>query len=215
MDGKTLGSGELLQVVQGRHLRSRLTFRFRDGSLDDEVTTFRQNSEFHLLSDHHIQRGPSFPHPMDVTIDATHCTVTQRKISGNDNEVKTEHIDMPPDLSNGLILDLIKNFPKDRTELKIPMLVSASKPRVIKLAVTPETEDTFFIAGAPHKATKYLIKVELGGVTGAIAPIIGKKPLHIHVWMANGAPATMVRTESQFYADGPLWRVELGAPTWK
>lgn len=215
MNDKILASGELLQVTEGHHLRSRLTFQFRDGSIDDETTIFRQDSEFHLLSDHHVQKGPSFPHPTDVTIDVAHGKVTRKQDGNGKDKDETDSISMPSDLSNGLILDIIKNFPKDAQAIKISMLVSASKPRIVKLAISPEKEDTFFVAGTPHKAQQYLLKIEIGGITGAIAPIIGKKPLDVHVWMAKGAPSTMIRTESQFYADGPLWRVELCGPSWR
>jgi hypothetical protein len=215
MDDKVLASGELLQVTEGRHLRSRLTFQFRDGSVDDETTIFRQDSVFHLLSDHHVQKGPSFPHPMDVTIDVAHGKVTRKQNAKGKEKDEIDSISMPPDLSNGLILDIIKNFPRNSQAIKISMLVSAPKPRVVKLAIAPEKEDKFFVAGAPHKAQEYLIKIEIGGITGAIAPMIGKKPLDVHVWMAEGAPSTMIRTESQFFADGPLWRVELCGPSWR
>jgi len=95
------------------------------------------------------------------------------------------------------------------------MLTAASKLRVVKLAIALEKDDTFYVAGTPHKAKEYVVKVKIGGISGAIAPIIGKNPLDAHVWMAEGAPPTMIRAESQFYVDGPLWRVELCGPTFR
>jgi hypothetical protein len=215
MGGKVLASGELLQVTEGHHLRSRLTFRFRDGSIDDETTTFTQDSLFHLMTDHHVQKGPSFPHPMDVMIDVPNGTVTRKQKSDGKVTIDTDSTSMPEDLSNGLLLDLIKNYPKDAQEIKFSMLVAASKPRVVKLAISPEKEDTFYVAGAPHKAREYVIKIEIGGIAGAIAHVIGEKPLDGHVWMAEGDPPTMIRAESQFYVDGPKWRVELCGPSWR
>ena len=41
-EGKTIAAGGLTQVVQGNRLVSRLTFRFKDGSVDDETTVFSQ-----------------------------------------------------------------------------------------------------------------------------------------------------------------------------
>ena len=36
------------------------------GSVDDETATFSQEHDFRLIiSDHHIQKGPSFPHPTE------------------------------------------------------------------------------------------------------------------------------------------------------
>jgi len=44
----------------------RTIFTFKDGSVDDETTVFSQRHTFRLISYHHIQKGPSFPHPMDL-----------------------------------------------------------------------------------------------------------------------------------------------------
>ena len=69
-DGKTLAEGESFQTVRGSRVTTRTTFHFRDGSLDDETTVFDQSRNFRLLSDHRIQRGPAFPHPMEMELDA-------------------------------------------------------------------------------------------------------------------------------------------------
>jgi hypothetical protein len=36
-------------------------------------------------------------------------------------------------------------------------------------------------AGVAHKARQYIIKIEIGGIPGVIAPIASKKPLDSHV----------------------------------
>src|SRR4051812_43917412 len=41
-EGAALASGDLIQTVQGDRLVSSLIFHFKDGSLDDETTTFSQ-----------------------------------------------------------------------------------------------------------------------------------------------------------------------------
>jgi hypothetical protein len=97
--------GDLFQVVRGDQVTSRLLFRFKDGSVDDETAVFSQRGDFQLITDHHIQKGPSFPHPMDLSIDVRSGQVTVRS-PGKDGkeEVKSEHLDLTPDLVNGLIL---------------------------------------------------------------------------------------------------------------
>ena len=200
--------------MQGNHLWSRMTFRFRDGSLDDETTTFTQDSEFHLLTDHHVQKGPSFPHPVDVTIDVKNGTITRKSEGSENRKVEIERINMPPDLSNGLLLDMIKNLPAEAAETRVSMIAAASKSRIVKLLIQPEDDERFYIAGVAHRAKKYVIKIELGGIAGAIAPIVGQKPHDSHVWIAAGAPPAMLRAESQFYLNGPMWTVELCSPTW-
>ena len=39
-DGKTIASGEFSQVVEGDEVTMRMIYRFVDGSIDDEMTTY-------------------------------------------------------------------------------------------------------------------------------------------------------------------------------
>src|SRR5438067_6299317 len=71
LEGKILATGDLTQTVRKNVVVSRLVFRFRDGSVDDETATFTQENEFHLISDHVVQKVPSFPHPSVVSIDVS------------------------------------------------------------------------------------------------------------------------------------------------
>ena len=68
--GNVVASGDSLQFVHGDRITAETIFRFKDGSVDDETTVYTQHKTFHLISDRHVQRGPSFPHPLDVLIDA-------------------------------------------------------------------------------------------------------------------------------------------------
>ena len=61
--GAILASGEFSQVPRGDRIKSRLVLHFRDGSLDDEISVYSQKSTFHLITDHHVQRGPSVSRP--------------------------------------------------------------------------------------------------------------------------------------------------------
>jgi hypothetical protein len=74
LDGSTIAAGDLLQTSRGTRVTSRLVFHFRDGSLHDETAVFSQRGTFRLISDHLTQSGPSFPHPLDMTIDAASGT---------------------------------------------------------------------------------------------------------------------------------------------
>ncbi len=67
--GNAIAEGDLMQTAHGDRVSSRLVFHFKDGSLDDETTTFSQRGKFRLLTDRHIQKGPSFKQPVDVHID--------------------------------------------------------------------------------------------------------------------------------------------------
>jgi hypothetical protein len=215
MDGKTLAAGDLVQTVQGERLVSNLVFRFKDGSVDDETTVFSQRRNFRLLSDHHVQKGPSFQHPMDVSIDASVGVVTVRSTDNGKEKVETDHLDLPPDLANGLLLNILKNVPTDTAETKVSCLVATPKPRLVKLAISPQGEETFSAAGARYRATRYAVKVELGGLTGVVARLTGKPPEDAHFWILGGKAPAFVRMEGPLYQGGPVWTIELTSPIWQ
>ena len=214
-EGKPIASGDLIQVVQGNRLVSTLTFRFKDGSVDEETTVFSQRGKFRLLSNRRVQKGPSFPKPMDVSINASTGQVTVRYVEDGKQKVETEHLDLPRDLANGLMLTLLKNLPVDAGETKVSYIAATPKPRLVKLAITRQGEETFWAAGARHRAMRYAIKVELGGLTGVVAPLLGKQPEDIHVWILGGKAPAFVRMEGQFYQGGPVWTIELTSPVWR
>ncbi|HLG94703.1 MAG TPA: hypothetical protein VKX49_00175 [Bryobacteraceae bacterium] len=214
MEGKTLASGDLTQVARGDRLISNLVFHFKDGSID-ETTVFTQHGEFRLVSDRHVQKGPSFPHPMDISIDVSSGQVTVRSSDGGHEKIEKDHLDLPPDLANGLLLTLLQNLRPGATETKISYLAATPKPRLVKLAITPQGQETFRTAGEPHRATRYAVKVELGGIAGALAPLIGKQPKDIYIWILDGKAPAFVRMEGQLYQGGPVWTIELSSPVWQ
>jgi hypothetical protein len=54
----------MIQIADGNKVTTEMVFHFKDGSLYDEKTVFSQDRTFRLLSDHLIQKGPFFPHPI-------------------------------------------------------------------------------------------------------------------------------------------------------
>src|SRR5258706_2680467 len=110
IEGKTLATGDLIQIVQGDRLVSDLIFHFKDGSVDAETTVFSQHKNFQLISDHHVQKGPSFPHPVDVSIDASKGQVTVRSTDGGKEKVETEHLNRASDLANCPLLSLLETI---------------------------------------------------------------------------------------------------------
>ncbi len=215
LEGKTLAAGDLTQVIHGDEGTMRLVFHFKDGSIDDETTIYSQNHAFRLLSDHHVQKGPSFPHPMDVMIDASSGQVTVQYTDEGKQKQRKDHLDLPADLANGLLSILLKNVPSGAPETKVSYLAATPKPRLVKLAISSQGESKFSAAGHGYKATQYVIKTEIGGVAGVVAPIIGKQPKDIHVWILGGAAPAFLKLESQMYQGGPVWRIELASPVWQ
>lgn len=212
--GRLLATGDLIEVLHGNEVVSHLVFHFKDGSVDDDTTVFTQHGVFRLVSDHHIQKGPSFPHPEDVLINAVTGQVTVRYRDNGHEKVKTDHLHLPPDLANGIILNILKNISPDTKETKVSYLGITPKPRLVHLSIRPNGEDTFSVAGALHKATRFTVKVNIGGITGMFAPLAGKQPADTNVWVVEtGAPA-FVRADEALYVGGPIWTIQITGPTW-
>ncbi len=205
LDGTRIAVGDLMQSIRGSVVTSRLAMHFFDGSLDDETTVFSERGTFRLVSDHHVQRGPSFPQSLDATIDVPRGLVTVRDESG---QIKESHLDIPPDAYNGMPSTLLMNVSPTTAETKIAVVVPGAKPRIVHLSMKPAGEVPFTLGGKPRKATDFVVHVELGGVAGVVAPLIGKEPLDYHVWILTGSDPAFIREEGQLYQGGPVWRIQ-------
>lgn len=213
-DGKLLAAGDLTEVLHKNEVIAHLVFHFKDGSVDDDTTVFSQHGVFRLISDHHIQKGPSFPHPTDVLIKAATGQVTIRYRDNDREKEETHHLGLPADLANGILLNILKNISPNTKETKVSYVGGAPKPRIVHLAISPDGQATFSVAGARHKATLYRVKVEIGGIAGMIAPMIGKQPAETKVWVVDeGAPA-FVRADEALYVGGPVWSIQITGPEW-
>jgi hypothetical protein len=212
LQGETIANGDLQQVVKGQRVTSRLIFRFKDSSLYEETTVFSQRRSFRLLSDRVVQRGPSFKDPSDTSIDASTGEVTVRSMEDGKEKVVCNRLHLPSDLANGLVFTLLKNIQSDATSTTVSMVAGASKPRLVKLNIVPEGEETLSVGLLDYQVLRYVVKVEIGGVTGVVAPLIGKKPPDIHIWVLKAPAPVVVKSEGPLYEDGPIWRIELGTP---
>ena len=85
---------------------------------------------------------------------------------------------------------------------------------MVKLAIAKGGEDRFKVGGHSYKAVKYDVKVHLGGVAGAVAPMIGKQPPDSHVWVTESKVPAIIRIDSALYTDGPIWSVQFASPVW-
>jgi hypothetical protein len=212
--GTILATGDLTQVPDGDRIEARTVLHFRDGSINDETTVYSQKQFFRLISDRLIQRGPSFPNPCDIKIDMNSQQVSVRALAKGKEVVQTEHMDLPPDLSNGLMFFLIANLQADAPKIELPYLSPTSKPRMVKLAIVTDGTEEFKISGRRYQAEKYDVKVEIGGVTGVVAPMVGKQPPDTYVWVAQGGAPAILRVDTALYADGPVWSIRLASPAW-
>jgi hypothetical protein len=216
LDGAIIADGDVTQASHGSRVTSRVVFHFKDGSLQDETTVFSQSGHFHLLSDHLIQKGPTFKRQVDLSINGSSGLVTVRsKDEGGKEKVDTETMKLPPDLANGMIPILLKNIAPGEQSTSASMVVATPKPLLVKLAISAEGEDSFSTGGASHKATRYVVKVEIGGVKGALAPLVGKQPPDTQVWILGGTSPAFVKSEGPSCEGCPIWRMELANAVWQ
>ena len=215
LEGNVLADGEVTEVAHGDRVTSHLILRFKDGSINEDTTVFSERRTFRLVSDHLVQRGPTFKQSMDVLIDGSTGQVTVH-YTDNDGKEKTvtDRLKLPADVSNGMLLTLLKNIRPDVRLTTLSMLAAAPKPRLVKLLISPEGEDSFSAGGFAYKATRYVVKVDIGGIAGVVAPFLGKQPEDTHVWILGGDAPSFVKLEGPLYPGGPIWRIELATPNW-
>ena len=215
VDGTLLADGGLTQTVRGDRVTAKLVFRFKDGSVHEQTTVYSQRRQLRLISDHVVQKGPSFPQPMEVFVDAAagDVTVNYRDARGEARTEK-EHMELPADLANGLVGKLLINARPDAMPQSFSYVAATPKPRLVKLLVKQSGREQFLIGGSARTATHYALEVEIGGVAGVLAPLFGKQPPDSHVWIAREDVPAFVRAQQPLYAGGPLWSVELAGPVW-
>jgi hypothetical protein len=215
LDGVTIADGDLTQSTHGGKVTSRLVFHFKDGSLQDETTVFVQRGNFRLLADHLVQKGPAFKHPMDVSIDGSTGAVTVRYRDDDGKEkTATRRLTLPPDLANGMVPILLKNISPDVKSTSVSMVAATPKPELVRLLITPDGGDAFSTGAASREATRYRVKVDIGGIRGALAPVVGKQPPDTHVWILGGNFPAFLKSEGPMFESGPIWRTELVSPVW-
>jgi hypothetical protein len=205
LEGTQIAIGDMMQKLRGDVVTSRLFMKFLDGSIDEETTVYSQHGVLRLISDHHVQRGPSFPTPLDATIDTASGQVTTVDPTG---KITHAHIDMPADVYNGLATAILMNISAVKAATKIAVVVASAKPRIVHLSMKNTGDVSFDMGGLPRKATDYLVHVELGGVVGVVAPLVGKEPLDYHVLILGQGDPAFIREEGQLYQGGPVWRIQ-------
>ena len=215
LDGTPIAEGDLTQVAHSNEVKTQVVYHFKDGSLQDETTVFSQRTRFALVSYHLIQKGPAFKTPVEMRIATSTGQVTVRYTDDKGQErVENQRMKLPPDLANGLIVTLMKNLRPGDPLPEFSMVVATPKPRIVKLALSLDGKETFSLAGNNREAVIYAIKIEIGGVSGLLAPLLDKQPQDSHVWMIGGEAPTFVKSEVLSYMGGPMWRTELLSPVW-
>ncbi len=214
--GDVLGQGEMIQTLKNDDLiENQLVFRFKDGSLHDEKVAFSQQRVFTLISYRLIQRGPSFPEQIDISIDRGTAEYTVHFQAG-ENEKEEVHIgrfDLPQDVYNGMLVTLTKNLQKGADET-VSVLAFTPDPQVVKVQLHAADEQPVFIGDVSRKATQYLFIPQIGLMKEFFGKALGKLPAEFHYscWIMDDKVPSFVQFEGPLQLMGPILRIELLSP---
>ena len=210
--GKLLGSGDFLQISHGDQLELQLILHFRDGSLHQETTVYEQTPNLRLVSDHLVQHGRFFSKPLDLLLESN-GSITSRITQNGKASVERTHQNLPADLSNGMLPSVLINVPAHAPGFQLSYLAPYGKGRLIQLQIQPAHAATFSVAGLRHQAAVYPVHLDLGGVIGVLAPIVGKQPDDLAVWIIEGESPMIVREVGQLAEGGPVVSIEIAGST--
>ena len=214
--GEILGRGEMTQVIKkGDLVESQLVFRFKDGSMHDERVAFSQQRVFTMVSYRLVQRGPSFPDQIDVSVDRGTAAYTVRAQVGEDGkeEVLTGKFDLPKDVYNGMLIIISKNLQKGADET-VSVLSFTPVPQVIKVQLRAIAEQPVQIGEVSSKATPYVFTPQIGMIKEFFGKAIGKLPAEFHYtcWIMNDKIPSFVQFEGPLQLMGQIVRIELVSP---
>jgi hypothetical protein len=216
LEGNDLAHGDLAQTARGERVTCDLIFHFKDGSVHQETTVYSQRRSFRVLSYRLVQKGPAFKVPMEMKIEGSTGQVTVRYTDENGKEkVESERLKLPPDLANGMLPVLLKNIPPGAKQTSVSYVAATPKPRLVKMVISREGEGTFLAGGSRRKATHFVIKIEIGGFAGFMAPMMGKQPQDSHAWVLGGDAPAFFKLEGPLFLGGPSWRIEQASPVWQ
>lgn len=208
--GQIIANVEFSQAVQSDQVTMHVIYRFVDGSIDDEETTYTQQGTFRLVRNHHIQKGPFFSKPVDFTVEAATGIVTSRTIDKNGKmHVESKHIKLPDDLANGFVGTLLLNVPHNTAPFRVGMLAPVVGGRLIRLLISPEEEQTVQLSGRSLKATVFRVHPELGGIVSMIARLLGFQPKDVMVWVLEGEEPAVAVVVGQLGGSGPVVSADL------
>jgi hypothetical protein len=185
-----------------------MTFHFKDGSLHDETVTFSQQQVFTMVAYRLVQRGPSFPEPIDVALDRKTERYTVRSTSKGKEDVTGGPIVLPPDVYNGMFAMLLKNLPPGRGGT-VHVIAFTPTPRLIQVELAVAGAQRVMVGDQARQAVLYALKPKLGAVLGTFASLLGMTPAdYACVILAKDVPA-FVRCDGPLFLNGPIWRIEL------
>ena len=213
--GAILARGDLRQTRQGDTVESRITFRFRDGSLIEESVAYTQQRVFTMRAYHLVLRGPVFEEDSEIRMNRARGTYQVTTVAHKDGkkEVHEGSLDLPPDTYNGMVLTVLKNLPKGGIG-KIHVVAFTPKPRIVRVEIASDGGHRVLLDETERQAVHYVLKPKLGTVTGLLAKLLGRMPPDNHAWILEDEVPAFVRFVGSLYAGGPIWTIEQTTLRW-
>jgi hypothetical protein len=204
--GDKLARGDLVQVIRGDRVESRLVFRFGDGSVHEEIVVFSQRDVFTLVSYRLVQRGPSFPEMIEAMFDRETGKYEVRYRADDDSpeEVVAGLVALPADAYNGMLAVLMKNLPTNANET-VHMVAFTPRPRLVKTSLVVAGEELVLVGDTPLRAVRYQIIPKLGSFASALVTDLPP----IQCWVLRDDVPAFLKFEGPLYFMGPIWRIDL------
>jgi hypothetical protein len=212
--GRPVAFGDMIQDSKDGLVTAELIFHFGDGSLYDDTTIYSEHGVFRVVSDHLIEKGPSFKQPMETWVDTKTGEFRARSFEKGKDKVISQTLKLPGDIANGIAYVIAKNIDPNAASTTVSMVVGTPKPRVVKMIFSLDSRGRFAIGGINRQAIHYVIKIDLGGVAGVVAPVIGKQPASTDLWISADPVPTILKMRGPLYDGGPIWTIEPTLPRW-
>jgi len=215
VDGSLIASGDLLQIVLGGKVESRMVFHFKDESLFDEKVVFTQRRVFAMESYHLVQRGPTFAEDTEISLQhasGKYYVKTKSHKDGREEAIDGT-LDLPPDVYNGMVTTVVKNLAKGASAT-VHLVAFTPKPLLIELELEPVGEHKMLVGQLAKTATHYVFKPHPGPWLELFAKLLGRMPSDYHVWIVTEGVPAFARFEGPLNPTGAVWRIELISPRW-
>jgi hypothetical protein len=213
VDGKPLGQGDIRQIAHPGHVESRMILRLRDGSLHDETVTYTQDKFIKLKRFRLVQKGPSFPEPVEISLEAAsgEYLVTAHPGAGDREKTYRGTLKLPSDTYNGLLLIVLRNLPAG-VATRVHYVAFTPKPYLIGLDLLPQGEEKVRVGAESRPVTRYELEPRLGVLMRVAATVLGKTPRRQRCWILADPVPAFVGCEAPLAASGPPWRIGLASP---
>src|SRR5262245_37609763 len=202
-------------LTEGALVESQLVFHFKDGSLHNEKVVFAQQRVFTMISYHLIQRGPSFPDQIEISIERGTKEYTVRSQAGKEGEEELQagQIDLPKDVYNGMLITILKNLQKGTDEM-VNVLAFTPAPEVINMHLRVIDHHPVDIGERSITAIQYVLEPQIGPIREWFGKAIGKLPPQFHYtcWIIVDAAPAFVQFEGPLQLMGQIVRIELVSP---